>query len=51
MKKIINSWYIEDNAERVAISEYSDGFIHELEDGTKVYTMTTDVVAHKVVKP
>lgn len=38
-----------DEQERVAISLYSDGFLYVLEDGTRVYTMSTDVVAHEIV--
>lgn len=50
MKKVTNIYFIEDNDERVAISEYSDGFVYELEDGSKVHTMATDVIAHTVIQ-
>lgn len=32
--------------ERILKSSYSDGFMYVLEDGSRVYTMTTDVIAH-----
>lgn len=51
MRKVTEIYFIEDNKERVGISPFSDGFVYVLEDGTKVYTMSTDTVAHSVFTP
>lgn len=51
MKKVTEIYYLSEE-ERLKISIYSDGFLYILEDGTKIYSMTTDVIAnYKYEKP
>lgn len=49
MKKIVEIYWLEQHYEKDG--EYSDGFLYVLEDGTKIYTQSTDMVAHKIVPP
>jgi len=50
MKKVINIFYTE-KVKPEEHGHYSNGFIYELEDGTKVYPQSTDPVGYKIVPP
>jgi hypothetical protein len=50
MKKVIQVWYLEEH-ERRLFSDFHTGFIYQLEDGTMVHKMSTDMVADKIVPP
>lgn len=49
MKKIKEIYYLDKREDRDGY--YSDHFLYILEDGTKIYTQSTDMVAHKIIKP
>lgn len=49
MKKIKEIYYIDNKKERS--SDFSTGFLYVLEDGSKVETMTTDLIAERYTKP
>lgn len=49
MKKVIQIYYMSEE-ERKKRSDWSDGFKYILEDGSEVYTMSTDFIANQVIK-
>ena len=48
MKKVKEIYYIDNREERT--SDFSTGFVFVLEDGSKVETMTTDLIAERYTK-
>ena len=48
MKKVKEIYYIDNREERS--SDFSTGFMFVLEDGSKVETMTTDIIAERYTK-
>lgn len=50
MKKVIQVWYLEEHEHRL-ISDFHTGFMYQLEDGTMVHKMSTDMVADKIIPP
>ena len=48
MKKVKEIYYIDNREERS--SDFSTGFVFILEDGLKVETMTTDMIAERYTK-
>lgn len=47
MKKIKEIYFLEQESDKRGF--YSDGFLYILEDGTKIYTQSTDFVANKII--
>ena len=45
MKKVKEIYYMDNREERA--SDFSTGFVYILEDGSKVETMTTDIIAER----
>jgi hypothetical protein len=48
MKKVKEIYYMDNREERA--SDFSTGFVYILEDGSKVETMTTDIIAERYTK-
>ena len=51
MKKVKEIYYLDEEEKRnpEKVGYYSDGFCFVLEDGTKIYTQSTDVCGAKCV--
>lgn len=52
MKKIKEIYFLTEEEKRdlQKVGYYSDGFLFVLEDDTKIYTQSTDNVAHKIIR-
>ena len=52
MKKVKEIYYLTEEEKRdlQKVGYYSDGFLFVLEDDTKIYTQSTNTVAHKITK-